>query len=218
MKKIIAVLSSLCVLAAGSVTCFAAETDNGSPLGNTVISTDVPSVHSLQVNADNSTVSYGADNGDVLFVPRLEPFELQIIPEDGYKITKIMLNDTDVTSLYKDGVLTLDSIYTDGVLTVSTEKSEPTSNDPSDEPSNEPSDEPSNEPSDEPSNEPSDEPSNEPSGDNNDDSSKTDSDGKPIKTGDDTLVPLWVSVLAISMTALFILLVFKRKNSKDQNV
>lgn len=183
------------------------------PQGELPLSTDatcetagIKSVTLYWTDTDNNPVSRNAN-----YYPWCYKAHITIIPMEGYILTdstNVSINNEGVEEkiLDTDGTLKVANPYYSNQGKLSTE--------PSDEPGTKPSDEPSTKPSDEPGNESN----NEPGGDHNGDSSQTGSDEKLVETGDNTLAPLWVSVLAISMTSLFILLVFEGKNSKGQNM
>lgn len=118
MRKITSFLLALCLLLSCPMTVFAA----GDSAGSTVITTVVPSTHTLTVSAENAAVSYNGEAGTSFEVPRLEEFTLTVKAADGYLISKILLDGKDVTESFSEGTLTLSGIYEAAELTVVTLK------------------------------------------------------------------------------------------------
>ncbi|MCD7762991.1 MAG: hypothetical protein LUI14_07295 [Lachnospiraceae bacterium] len=118
MRKITSFLLALCLLLSCPMTVFAA----GDSAGSTVITTVVPSTHTLTVSAENAAVSYNGEAGTSFEVPRLEEFTLTVKAADGYLISKILLDGKDVTESFSEDTLTLSGIYEAAELTVVTLK------------------------------------------------------------------------------------------------
>ena len=132
MKKKIAVLAGICMLVSVQGTVFAADRNSPDDLSDqtvqSVIRADVPDSHKITVKGEHVTVSLEGGNQEEnqeensILVERLSEPKLKFSPEKGWKIKKVLLGDTDVTSQVKDGIITLASVYEDLILTVETEK------------------------------------------------------------------------------------------------
>lgn len=132
MKKKIAVLAGICMLVSVQGTVFAADRNSPDDLSDqmvqSVIRADVPDSHKITVKGEHVTVSLEGENQEenqeenVILVERFSEPKLKFSPEKGWKIKKVLLGDTDVTSQVKDGIITLASVYEDLILTVETEK------------------------------------------------------------------------------------------------
>lgn len=132
MKKKIAVLAVICMLVSVQGTVFAADRNSPDDLSDqtvqSVIRADVPDSHKITVKGEHITVSLDGENQEKnqeensIFVERFSEPKLKLSPEKGWKIKKVLLGDTDVTSQVKDGIITLPSVYEDLILTVETEK------------------------------------------------------------------------------------------------
>lgn len=129
MKKKIAVLAGICMLVSVQGTVFAADRNSPDDLSDqtvqSVIRADVPDSHKITVKGEHVTVSLEGGNQEEnsILVERFSEPKLKFSPEKGWKIKKVLLGDTDVTSQVKDGIITLASVYEDLILTVETEKS-----------------------------------------------------------------------------------------------
>lgn len=121
MKKIAILIAMLCLLCC-PISVYAAELSDTTASSGTVISAEVPSTHTLTVSADKAAVTFGGKTGNTFDVPRLIEFVLQTSTDNGYKVSKVLLNDEDVTKAYADGKITLSGIYEDAALTILTEK------------------------------------------------------------------------------------------------
>ena len=88
----------------------------------------MPDSHKITVKGEHVTVSLEGGNQEEnqeensILVERFSEPKLKFSPEKGWKIKKVLLGDTDVTSQVKDGIITLASVYEDLILTVETEK------------------------------------------------------------------------------------------------
>lgn len=128
MKKKIAVLAGICMLVSVQGTVFAADKNSPDDLSDqtvqSVIRADVPDSHKITVKGEHVTVSLEGGNQEEnsILVERFSEPKLKFSPEKGWKIKKVLLGDTDVTSQVKDGIITLASVYEDLILTVETER------------------------------------------------------------------------------------------------
>ena len=128
MKKKIAVLAGICMLVSVQGTVFAADKNSPDDLSDqtvqSVIRADVPDSHKITVKGEHVTVSLEGGNQEEnsILVERFSEPKLKFSPEKGWKMKKVLLGDTDVTSQVKDGIITLASVYEDLILTVETER------------------------------------------------------------------------------------------------
>ncbi|MCC8120701.1 MAG: hypothetical protein LIO42_01650 [Oscillospiraceae bacterium] len=113
MRKLAAFLWALCLLLFCAAPSLAAGVS-----GSTVITTEVPSTHTLTVEAENATVSYGGREGMSFQVPRNQGFSLDIQATEGHLISQILLDGEDVTASFSRGTLTLSGIHDAAALTV----------------------------------------------------------------------------------------------------
>jgi hypothetical protein len=128
VKKKIAVLAGICMLVSVQGTVFAADKNSPDDLSDqtvqSVIRADVPDSHKITVKGEHVTVSLEGGNQEEnsILVERFSEPKLKFSPEKGWKMKKVLLGDTDVTSQVKDGIITLASVYEDLILTVETER------------------------------------------------------------------------------------------------
>ena len=115
MRKLTALLLSLLMLSSMSFSVFADDA---------TITTTVPDSHTIAVTADGADVFCNGQSGSRFRADRLSEPTLLIRAVSGKEITKISLNDEDITDQVKGGYYTLEPIYEDKTLTVVT-KDEP---------------------------------------------------------------------------------------------
>lgn len=134
MKRLTAILMGVCVLISCQGVVRAADSTTGSD-SQSVISTTVPDEHKVEIVGDHAYVVFGeeteedeegiereADEEKIYPVKRFSEPQFQICAEDGWKVTKVLLNGSDVTDQVKEGVITLPSVYEDQILTLETEE------------------------------------------------------------------------------------------------
>ena len=118
MKKFIAMFTAVLSLLLLSVPVTAAQGQNGN------IGTTVPTEHSVSIEAEHAFALYteGSKGQSAAYlVPRFSEPQFTLQAEDGYRITRVLVNDRDVTAQVTDGVLKLSSVKADGTITIVTE-------------------------------------------------------------------------------------------------
>ena len=134
MKRLTAILMGVCVLLSCQGVARAADSTAGSD-SQSVISTTVPDEHKVEIVGDHAYVVFGEETEEeeegnereageekIYPVKRFSEPQFQICAEDGWKVTKVLLNGNDVTDQVKEGVITLPSVYEDQILTLETEE------------------------------------------------------------------------------------------------
>lgn len=120
MRKMTAVLLCVFLLTMLSVTAFAAAPQTFS--GQTVITTAVPYNHKVVIHiTGNANVILDGEPGEEHIVDRMSQPVLDIIPNDGQKVTKVLLNGEDITDMVKDGKYVLPPVYQDELLDIQVE-------------------------------------------------------------------------------------------------
>ena len=118
MKKLIAMFTAVLSLLLLSVPVTAAQGQNGN------IGTTVPTEHSVSIEAEHAFALYteGSKGQSAAYlVPRFSEPQFTLQAEDGYRITRVLVNDRDVTAQVTDGVLKLSSVKADVTITIVTE-------------------------------------------------------------------------------------------------
>lgn len=118
MKKFIAMFTAVLSLLLLSVPVTAAQGQNGN------IGTTVPTEHSVSIEAEHAFALYteGSKGQSAAYlVPRFSEPQFTLQAEDGYRITRVLVNDQDVTAQVTDGVLKLSSVKADVTITIVTE-------------------------------------------------------------------------------------------------
>lgn len=105
------------------LVCPVAASAQGTPGGgiDATIYASVPDSHWITVKAEHAQVTLDGQGGAQLKAARLSEPRLLIRPENGYRVTRVTLNGTDVTDAVIGGYYTLAPVYEDKTLTVSTE-------------------------------------------------------------------------------------------------
>ena len=132
----------VCVLISCQGVVRAADSTAGSD-SQSIISTTVPDEHKVEIVGDHAYVIFGEETEEdeegterqdseekIYPVKRFSEPQFQICAEDGWKVTKVLLNGTDVTDQVKEGVITLPSVYEDQILTLETEEIKSADEDP----------------------------------------------------------------------------------------
>lgn len=117
MKKFIAMFTAVLSLLLLSVPVTAAQGQNGN------IGTTVPTEHSVSIEAEHAFALYteGSKGQSAAYlVPRFSEPQFTLQAEDGYRITRVLVNDRDVTAQVTDGVLKLSSVKADVTITIVT--------------------------------------------------------------------------------------------------
>lgn len=118
MKKFIAMFTVVLSFLLLSVPVTAAQGQNGN------IGTTVPTEHSVSIEAEHAFALYteGSKGQSAAYlVPRFSEPQFTLQAEDGYRITRVLVNDRDVTAQVTDGVLKLSSVKADVTITIVTE-------------------------------------------------------------------------------------------------
>ena len=91
------------------------------------ISTMVPDSHNIRVEKSHAIVAFEDEEtrdeegiSDNFVVDRFAEPKIQITPEEGWKVSRILLNGEDVTEQFKDGYLTLEEVCEDTTLVIET--------------------------------------------------------------------------------------------------
>ena len=91
------------------------------------ISTTVPDSHNIRVEKSHAIVAFEDEEtrdeegiSDNFVVDRFAEPKIQITPEEGWKVSRILLNGEDVTEQFKDGYLTLEEVCEDLTLVIET--------------------------------------------------------------------------------------------------
>ena len=89
-----------------------------------VIDTMVPTIHTVAIEAEHASALYmESDRGlsEAYPVPRFSTPQFKFTAEDGYIITRILLNGTDVTEKIQNDTLMLSEVRENQVITIETE-------------------------------------------------------------------------------------------------
>lgn len=87
--------------------------------GDAVISTEVPETHRITVKFEgDGSFKLGGQDGNFFDVERLSEPEIEIAPNDGKKITKVLINGVDITSELTDGKYKLEPVFKDGEIII----------------------------------------------------------------------------------------------------
>ena len=91
------------------------------------ISTTVPDSHNIRVEKSHAIVAFEDEEtrdeegiSDYFVVDSFAEPKIQITPEEGWKVSRILLNGEDVTEQFKDGYLTLEEVCEDTTLVIET--------------------------------------------------------------------------------------------------
>lgn len=88
--------------------------------GEAVITSEVPTAHTLTVVGDHAGASYAGREGASFRVPRHEAFVLAVWPHAGHEVVRMTLEGEDVTESWAGGALVLSGIRRDCTLVVET--------------------------------------------------------------------------------------------------
>lgn len=114
MRKIRTILLTVCICLLLPVTALAAQSEIGAT---------VPEYHSVSIEAEHASALYvqGTKGESRAYsVSRFSEPEFQIQAEDGWKVSRVLLNGTEVTSQLKNGILKLEAVREDQVITIET--------------------------------------------------------------------------------------------------
>lgn len=119
MKKYIALLAAVCSFLLLPLSVLASQNQSGT------IGTTVPTEHTVTIEADHAFALYteGSKGQSAAYlVPRFSEPEFELSVEDGYSITRVLVNGQDVTAQLTDGMLKLSSVNKDQTITIETKK------------------------------------------------------------------------------------------------
>lgn len=108
-----------------TLSVLAADAGSTSNFQST-ISTTVPDSHNIRVEKSHADVVIEGEedqsdgNMDNFVVDRFAKPKIQITPEKGWKVSRMLLNGEDVTEQFKDGYLTLEEVCEDLTLVIET--------------------------------------------------------------------------------------------------
>lgn len=108
-----------------TLSVLAADAGSTSNFQST-ISTTVPDSHNIRVEKSHADVVIEGEedqsdgNMDNFVVDRFAKPKIQITPEKGWKVSRMLLNGEDVTKQFKDGYLTLEEVCEDLTLVIET--------------------------------------------------------------------------------------------------
>ena len=120
--KAMVMLSVIVAIFFAATPVLAANTGSQS-----TISTTVPDSHNIRVEKSHAIVAFEDEEtqdeegiSDNFVVDRFAEPKIQITPEEGWKVSRILLNGEDVTEQFKDGYLILEEVCEDLTLVVET--------------------------------------------------------------------------------------------------
>ena len=122
---VMTMLVAIAVMFFTTMSVLAADAGSSSNSQST-ISTTVPDSHNIRVEKNHADVVIEGEedqiegNIDNFVVDRFAEPKIRITPEKGWKVSKILLNEEDVTEQFKDGYLTLEEVCEDLTLVIET--------------------------------------------------------------------------------------------------
>lgn len=122
---VMTMLAAIAAMFFTTMSVLAADAGNSSNSQST-ISTTVPDSHNIRVEKSHTDVVIEGEedqiegNIDNFVVDRLAEPKIRITPEEGWKVSRILLNGEDVTEQFQDGYLTLEEVCEDTTLVIET--------------------------------------------------------------------------------------------------
>lgn len=122
---VMTMLAAIAAMFFMTMSVLAADAGSSSNSQST-ISTTVPDSHNIRVEKSHADVVIEGEedqtegNIDNFVVDRFAEPKIRITPEKGWKVSKILLNEEDVTEQFKDGYLTLEEVCEDLTLVIET--------------------------------------------------------------------------------------------------
>lgn len=122
---VMTMLAAIAAMFFTTMSVLAADAGSSSNSQST-ISTTVPDSHNIRVEKNHADVVIEGEedqiegNIDNFVVDRFAEPKIRITPEKGWKVSKILLNEEDVTEQFKDGYLTLEEVCEDLTLVIET--------------------------------------------------------------------------------------------------
>ena len=122
---VMTMLAAIAAMFFMTMSVLAADAGSSSNSQST-ISTTVPDSHNIRIEKSHADVVIEGEedqtegNMDNFVVDRFAEPKIRITPEEGWKVSKILLNGEDVTERFKDGYLTLEEVCEDLTLVIET--------------------------------------------------------------------------------------------------
>ena len=122
---VMTMLAAIAAMFFMTMSVLAADAGSSSNSQST-IRTTVPDSHNIRVEKSHADVVIEGEedqiegNIDNFVVDRFAEPKIQITPEEGWKVSRILLNGEDVTEQFKDGYLTLEEVCEDTTLVIET--------------------------------------------------------------------------------------------------
>ena len=122
---VMTMLAAIAAMFFMTMSVLAADAGSSSNSQST-ISTTVPDSHNIRVEKSHADVVIEGEedqiegNIDNFVVDRFAEPKIRITPEEGWKVSRILLNGEDVTEQFKDGYLTLEEVCEDLTLVIET--------------------------------------------------------------------------------------------------
>ena len=122
---VMTMLAAIATMFFTTMSVLAADAGNSSNSQST-ISTTVPDSHNIRVEKSHTDVVIEGEedqiegNIDNFVVDRFAEPKIRITPEEGWKVSRILLNGEDVTEQFQDGYLTLEEVCEDTTLIIET--------------------------------------------------------------------------------------------------
>ena len=122
---VMTMLAAIAAMFFTTMSVLAADAGNSSNSQST-ISTTVPDSHNIRVEKSHADVVIEGEedqiegNIDNFVVDRFAEPKIRITPEEGWKVSRILLNGEDVTEQFQDGYLTLEEVCEDLTLVIET--------------------------------------------------------------------------------------------------
>ena len=122
---VMTMLAAIAAMFFMTMSVLAADAGSSSNSQST-ISTTVPDSHNIRVEKSHADVEIEGEedqtegNIDNFVVDRFADPKIRIAPEEGWKVSKILLNGEDVTEQFQDGYLTLEEVCEDLTLVIET--------------------------------------------------------------------------------------------------
>ena len=122
---VMTMLAAIAAMFFTTMSVLAADAGSSSNSQST-ISTTVPDSHNIRVEKSHADVVIEGEedqtegNIDNFVVDRFAEPKIRIAPEEGWQVSKILLNGEDVTEQFKDGYLTLEEVCEDTTLVIET--------------------------------------------------------------------------------------------------
>lgn len=125
LVTVMTMLAAITAMFFTTMSVLAADAGSSSNSQST-IRTTVPDSHNIRVEKSHADVVIEGEedqtegNIDNFVVDRFADPKIQITPEKGWKVSRILLNGEDVTEQFKDGYLTLEEVCEDLTLVIET--------------------------------------------------------------------------------------------------